>query len=152
MKSLNEILKLPEYKKHVWNAAMTEFANEPDDGPSLYHDSFTQQDIIYHLRNSKNLNITDDELAIADIKTFLSKLKNVSEDVYNMLTDIYNRYYALVESYNYDENASLDILKAYELNSYDEMWKNEEFTTKFEADVKELVARLKPIQNIVKEL
>lgn len=152
MKSLDEILKLPEYKNHVWHAAMTEFANESDDSPSLYHDSFTQRDIIYHLRNSRNLNVKNDELAIADIKTFLSKLENVSEDIYNTLTDIYNRYYALVESYGYDEDITLDLLKSYDMSSYEEMWKNEEFKTRFKADVKELVNRFRPIQKMVKEL
>lgn len=152
MKDLKEIIKTQDYKSHVWMAAMTEFANTPEDGPSLYYDSFTKKDIIYHLRSSRKLNITRDELAISDIKSFVSKLENVSEDISNAFNTIYDRYTRVAESFGYIEDYKFDFLKAYEVDSFDELWGNTEFKDQFTNDKNALVNQLRPIQDIVREL
>lgn len=152
MKDLKEIIKTQDYKSQVWMAAMTKFANTPEDGPALYHDSFTKRDIIYHLRSSRKLNVSRDELAIADIKSFLSKLENVSEDISNALNSIYDRYTRIAESFGYNEDYKFDFLKAYDANSFDELWDNAEFKEQFNNDVNALFSQLKPIQDIVREL
>lgn len=155
MKDLKEIIKTQDYKSHVWIAAMTDFANTPDDGPSLYHDSFTKKDIIYHLRSSRKLNTTKDELAISDIKSFLSKLENVSEDISNAFNTIYDRYTRVAESFGYTEDYKFDFLKAlkaYEVDSFNELWGNTEFKDQFTNDKNALVSQLRPIQDIVREL
>lgn len=152
MKTVSEIIKMPEYKSHVWNAAMCSFANYPEDGPSLYHDSFVNADIIYHLKNSRNLNISKDELRISEIKSYLSTMQNASDDIYTAFTNIYNRYTKLIESFGVDESLKVDPLKAYKVSSYDEMWENTEFKNQFDSDRDALIAQLKPIQDIIRTL
>ena len=152
MKDLKEIIKTQDYKSHVWMAAMTEFANTPEAGPSLYYDSFTKKNIIYHLRSSRKLNTTRDELAISDIKSFLSKLENVSEDISNAFNAIYDRYTRVAESFGYIEDYKFDFLKAYEVDSFDELLGNTEFKDQFTNDKNALVNQLRPIQDIVREL
>lgn len=153
MKSLNEIINMTEYKNHVFDAALREFSNNPEEGPALYYDTCTNAPIIYHLRNSRYLRTSIDELPIMEIPTFLDSLTNLDKTIYENMMSVYNSFIKIVNDTGYEINhANVNILVVYEAKDYDELWGNQEFKTQFDKDRLDLATRFAPLQKIINEL
>lgn len=151
MKPINEIIKTDEIRNHLFEAALSEFACKPEDGPSLYYDSFVSAAIIYHLRHSKRLrNAGIDEVSLLNLKTFISNLRDVDDETIDLLNDIYNRYRLIAEKYQFDEKMSFKSI--YTLMDVKKMWENPEFKERFNQEKLIIVNELRPIQDLIREL
>jgi hypothetical protein len=153
MKNIQDIIKLPEYRRHIFSTAFSRFACEPRDGPSLYFDSFRNAVIIYHLRESSVLKVKQDEVVVSELPAFIQSLTNVADELVNTLETIYSMYIKLAEKYEYSDGRSYDeIFIAYDVTGYADMWENVEFKTQFKADVAQAAKEIEPIQRLVQKL
>lgn len=153
MKPITEIIEMSEYKNHVFEAAMNEFACDPEDGPSMYYDSFTEAPIIYHLKNSKNLHSTKDEICIMEIPAFLDSLMNLDKKIYESMMSIYNDFIKIANEFDYDANhAKFKTFEAYGAANYSEMWANQEFKEQFDKDRNTIASRLRPINQAINDI
>ena len=153
MKSITEIIEMSEYKNHVFEAAMNTFACNPEDGPSMYYDSFTEAPIIYHLKNSKNLHSTKDEVRIMEIPAFLDSLTNLDKKLYESMMSIYNDFIKTANEFDYDVNhAKFKPFEAYGAANYSEMWANQEFKEQFDKDRNTIASRLRPINQAISNI
>ena len=73
MKPISEIVGMQEYKNHVFQAAMTEFANTPNEGPAIYYDSFGNNPIIWD-KDGKYKDISNTEGVAWFLLTTWSKI------------------------------------------------------------------------------
>lgn len=151
MKPVNQIIQTKEYKQHTFTAAVKDFACESD--VSLYYDSISNIAIIYHLKNSKNINVSTDEIKVTCIPSFLEDIEdNISEKTYDRLQEIYDQFMKIASQYEYEDDCKPDIFTAYGIQGYPEMWESKEFTETFKKDVAGIVKRLQPIQDLVNDL
>lgn len=153
MKPITEIIEMSEYKNHVFEAAMSAFACNPDDGPSMYYDSFTESPIIYHLKNSKNLRSNKDEVRIMEIPVFLDYLMNPDKKIHESMISIYNNFIKVANEFEYDVNhAKFNAFEAYGASNYSEMWANQEFKEQFDKDRNYIISRLRPINRAISDI
>lgn len=154
MKPINEIIKTDEFRNQLFRAALSDFACNPEDGPSLYYDSFVSAAIIYHLRQSKRLrNAGRDEVSLLNLKTFISNLQDVDDKTIDLLNDIYNRYCLVAEKYQFDEKMPFkSIYTSYGCEKPMELWENSEFKERFNQEKSIIVSELRPIQDLIREL
>lgn len=152
MKPISEIVGMQEYKNHVLQAAMLEFANTPNEGPSIYYDSFGNNPIIYHLTTSRHIKTTKDEVRIKHIPEFIEQLEFVDDKTRTDLMDIHDKFMNVVAKVGFEFDLQIKPPVAYGATGWDEIWANNEFVERFRADQAEVKTMLEPIQRIVSDL
>ena len=154
MKPISEIIKTREFTYHTFVVALCSYACDPSEGLSLYHDSFTNRAIIYHIK-TKYPFAPYDECSLYDIPSYLDKMVNVDKTFYDKFMNIYTLFIKIAEEFNFNKDDKFTISQladAYGCTDYDELLTSQEFKDAFSAKKAQIIKRLDEVQDLVRAL
>lgn len=154
MKPISEIIKTREFANHAFVGALCSYACEPSEGLSLYHDSFTNRAIIYHIK-TKYPFAPYDECALYEIPSYLDKMVNVDKTFYDKFMNIYTLFIKIAEEFNFNKDDDFTISQladAYGCTDFGEVWASKEFKDAFSEKKAQITKRLDEVQDLVKSL
>lgn len=154
MKTIKEILAMPEYRSHVFASALHQIGNDFGDvNVSLYYDTVSQCAVIYHFLNHQGVAVTNvDEINLFDIPKFINETPTLSDEQTNILSQVYSRFIKIADKNYYTRDMLIEPLKFYDVDSYETLYSNPEFKEHFVSDRSEMVKELMSIQNLLNEL
>lgn len=123
MNNIEDIIATDTYKNHVIKMAMCDFGKK---APTMYYD---EKPVIICSDHENDINNVPD------------KHKNDQEAM-----NIYNDLINLLKEKGYLDDKPEEIRKAYGIKSYYELYRNNEFTKKFNRDKEAIKRELEPIQ------
>lgn len=154
MKPITEIIETREFTNHVFVAALRSYACDPSEGLSLYHDSFTNRAIIYHIK-TKYPFAPYDECPLYGIPSYLEKMVNVDKNFYDKFMNIYTLFIKIAEEFNFNKDDDFTINQladAYGCTDLSEVWASKEFKDAFSDKKAQIIKRLDEVQDLVKSL
>ena len=154
MKTIKEILAMPEYRSHVFTSALHKIGKDFGDvNVSLYYDTVSQRAVIYHFLNHQGVAVTNvDEIGLFEIPKFINVTPALSDKQTDILCQVYSRFIKLACKNYYTQDMLIEPLKFYDADSYEALYSNPEFKEHFVSDRSEMVNELMSIQNLLNEL